>query len=221
MSRALMLAAGLALTGLAIAPAAVAQETKLVEAGKAFPFLERFLNLPPQDRTRFKLSYAPVRDGKLARGVKATLVEPTGARIPLTFDADGFFARTPSAAQLAAKAQVAFDVPAGAKLGTTIRFDPLLRPATEYEAGELAATVDETNRVIAKAAGAAAMLAPKMAGIAFPGAGAGRAVFADGHDQLLPLERGAPVFRPDELKGVVRVRLDSPPTRVGFAGKKK
>ncbi|MDB5456341.1 MAG: hypothetical protein JWP92_1926 [Caulobacter sp.] len=221
MSRALIVAAGLAMACATFAPAALAQEVKTVEAAKIFPYLDKFLTLPPQERTRFKLSYGLQRDGKMAPDVKATLVEAGGARTPLPIGPDGFFERTPTQAQLAARAAVSFDVPASVKLGMMMRFDPVLKPASEYAANDLVATVDEANRAIGKAAGPMAMLAPKMAGLRFPGAGAGRVVFADGREQPLPVERTSPVFRPDEAKGAVRVRLDRAPTKVGFAGKKK
>jgi hypothetical protein len=221
MSRALILAAGLAAACVAMAPAARAQEAKTVEAAKIFPYLDKFLGVPAQERTRFKLSYGLRRDGKMAPDIKATLIEAGGARTPLPIGPDGFFERTPTLAQLAGKAAVSFDVPAGVKLGMMMRFDPLLKPAGEYAANDLTATVDEANRAIAKAAGPMAMLAPKMAGIRFLGASTGRVVFADGREQPLPVEKTNPVFRPDDAQGAVRVRLDRPPTKVGFAGKKK
>jgi hypothetical protein len=86
-------------------------------------------------------------------GLKATLIEANGARTPLPIDGDGRFERTPTLAQLQAKAQVSFDVPADTKLGSTMLLDPVLKPAAEYDARELVATVEESNKAIRKAAG--------------------------------------------------------------------
>jgi uncharacterized protein (DUF2342 family) len=122
------------------------------------------------------------------------LIEAGGARSPLPINA-GAFERLPTLAQLEAGAKLSFDVPEDTKLGTAMNFGTQLKPATEYDAKELTATVTEANAVIGKAAGPLAMMAPKMSGVAFPGAESGVAVFADGHTQPLPQKRRKlPIF---------------------------
>ena len=100
-------------------------------------------------------------------------------------------------------------------------FMPVLRSATEYEARELAGVVAEGNAVIGKAAGVLALAAPKMTGIEFPKSESGVAVFADGRTQPLPVSDGMPVFRPDQMKGAVKVRLAKAPSAPDFNSKKK
>jgi len=214
--------AGLALTAvmaLAVATPLRAEE-QTYPVAKAFPFLETYLKLPPADKTRFRLIYAPRLDGKFLSGQKATLVEANGTRTSLPIGADGFYERTPTLAQLK-DAKVLLDGPKGAKLGVTMTFVTTLKPATEYEVRDLVATVDETNASIRKHAGPAAMLAPKMGGIAFRDGEGAVAVYGDGRTRPLPELRGTPVFWPEDFAGATRVRLAKAPSAVRFAPKKK
>ena len=203
------------------AGAAMAQGGKVVPAGKVFVYLESFLKVPAQERLRTRVTYALLRDGKPAGGVKATLVEASGARTPLPIAADGRFERVPTLAQLQGDAKIEFEAPADAKFGLNMKIEPVLKPASEYDVAELRAVVDSTNRVIGKAAGPMAMLAPKMAGLAFPGATSGVAIGADGKTLPLPVEGKSPVFRHSEFKSATRIRLSATPSRVEFAQGKK
>ena len=212
---------GLLAAALIAAVATPALAEKISPAEKAFPYLERFLKVPASERSRVRLGYAMSRDGKPLANLKAVLVETGGARTPLPVNADGVFERLPTLAQLQAGAQLSLDLPQDAKVGTSLNFGTQLKPALDYEARELAATVTEANTVIGKAAGPLSALAPKMTGITFTKAGGGVAVFADGHTQALPLVKETPYFRPDDFKGAVRVKLTKAPTRVGLYGKKK
>lgn len=214
--------AGLLILALApLAPNAWADTGKTVPAGKVFPFLESMLKVPPAERARIKVTYALRSGGKPATGVKATLIEAGGARVPLPMDDQGRFERLPTLAQLQAKAQLNLDVPADAKFGTAMLLDPVLKPAAEYDARELIATVDESNSAIRKAAGAMALMAPQMTGLAFVKAESGVATFPNGSTKPLPVEAGTVVFRPDDFKGASRVRLAKTPTAVDYYDKKK
>lgn len=214
-------AAAASLIALTLASAAWADTGKTVPATKVFPFLEAFLKVPAAERARIKVTYALRRDGKPVSGVKATLVETSGARTPLPIDDRGRFERTPTLAQLQGKAQVALEAPSDAKFGTAMLLDPVLKPATEYEARELVATVDESNGAIRKAAGPMAMMAPSMEGLAFPKAESGVAVFPNGSSRPLPTDAGTVIFEPDQFKGASRVRLAKAPSAVDYYDKKK
>lgn len=205
----------------AIPPSAYAQTGKVAPAGKVFAFLEAFLKVPPAERSRIRLSYALLRDGKRATGVKATLIEAGGIRTPLPIDAEGRFERTPTLAQLQAKAQVSFDLPADAKLGSTMILDPVLKPAVEYDARELVATVEESNRAIRKAAGPMALMAPQMDGLTFKAVDSGVAIFPNGSSKPLSAGAGGVVFQPNQFKGASRVRLAKTPTVVDYFVTKK
>lgn len=194
---------------------------KTAPATKVFSFLEAFLKVPPAERSRIKVSYALMRDGKRATGVKATLIEAGGARTPLPMDGEGRFERTPTLAQLQAKAQVSFDVPADTKLGSTMLLDPVLKPAAEYDARELIATVEESNRTIRKAAGAMALMAPQMDGLKFMAAESGTVIFPNGSSKPLPVSTGGVIFEPGQFKGASRVRLAKTPSAVDYYIAKK
>jgi hypothetical protein len=205
----------------AIPFAAMADAGKIAPATKVFSFLEAFLKVPPAERSRIKVTYALVREGKRASGVKATLIEANGARTPLPIDGEGRFERTPTLAQLQAKAQVSFDVPANAKLGSTMLLDPVLKPAAEYDARELVATVEDSNRAIRKAAGPMALMAPQMDGLKFATVDSGVAIFPNGSSKPLPVNAGAVVFEPGQFKGASRVRLAKAPSAVDYYVAKK
>lgn len=210
-----------AVMALAAGSAALAQGDKVAPADKVFSYLENFLKVPAQDRSRTRVAYRVTRDGKPAEGLKATLVEASGARTPLPINAEGRFERLPSLAQLQGGAKVEFDAPADVKFGSVLIIEPVLKPATEYELGELRAVLNSTNGVIAKAAGPMAMLAPKMTGFSFPGATGGVAVGGDGKVQALPLAGKTPIFRLSDFKGATRVRLSGTPSQVRFIQSKK
>jgi hypothetical protein len=201
--------------------AARAETGKVAPATKVFSFLEAFLKVPAAERSRIKLTYALRRDGKPAAGVKATLIEANGVRTPLPIDAEGRFERTPTLAQLQAKAQVGFDVPADAKLGSTMMLDPTLKPAAEYDARELVATVEDSNKAIRKAAGPMALMAPQMDGLRFQAAESGVATFPNGSSKPLPVVAGGVVFEPGQFKGASRVRLAKSPSAVDYYVAKK
>ena len=209
------------MAGALIAAATPALAEKIGPASKAFPYLEKFLKVPPAERSKLRLSYGLSRDGKPLSNLKATLIEPAGARTPLPVDAAGAFERLPTLAQLESGSKLALDLPEDAKIGSSLNFGTQIKPASEYEVAELAATVDQAGVVIGKVAGAAALLAPKMTGIVFSKAEGGVAIFADGRTQPLPEMQDSPYFRPDDFKGAVRVKLTKSPTKVGFYAKKK
>jgi hypothetical protein len=212
---------GLVAASLMAAIATPALAEKIGPAAKAFPYLEKFLKVPVGERGRVRLGYALSLDDKPLANLKATLIEANGARTPLPVNASGAFERLPTLAQLEGGAKLSLDLPEDVKVGTTLNFETQLKPATEYETRDLAATVTEANTVIGKAAGPMGMLLPKMSGIAFVKAAGGVAVFADGHTQPLPLIKETPYFRPEDFKGAVRVKLTKSPTKVGFYQGKK
>ncbi|PVM91475.1 hypothetical protein [Caulobacter endophyticus] len=201
--------------------AALAQGNKTAPADKVFAYLENFLKVPAQERSRTRVAYALSRDGKPAAGLKATLIEAGGARTPLPIGGDGRFERLPTLAQLQGGAKIEFEASADAKFGSTLIIEPVLKPAAEYEVAELKTVLDSTNGAIGKAAGPMAMLAPKMTGFGFPGVASGVVLGADGKAQPLPLQGKTPILRLADFKGATRVRLSGTPARVGFIQSKK
>ncbi len=209
----------LAAAAMSLATSALA-DGKPDPAAKIFPYLEKFLKIPTGERSRVRLTYAVLQDGKPIPNLKGTLIEKGGARWPLTFNGEGYFERLPTLAQLEG-ALVDFDLPDTSKVTLMMDFAPALKPATQYDVKELTVVVAEGNTVIGKAAGPLGMLAPKMTGVRFPKAEGGVAVFADGHSQPLPQMKDTPYFRLDDFKGAVQVKLTKSPTRVRFYQAKK
>lgn len=205
---------------LAVAATPVLADGKPDPASKIFPYLEKFLKVPAAERTRVRLSYALLQNGKPIPNLKGTLIEKGGERLPLTFNSEGYFERLPTLAQLDG-GMVSFDLPDKAKVGLVMDISPALKPAAQYDVKALTETVNEANTVIGKAAGPLGMLAPKMAGVSFPKAEGGVAVFADGHTVPLPELKEGPYFPLDDFKGAVQVKLTRSPTKVRFYQGKK
>lgn len=216
-----MRAAALILAAVLATAATPALAEKSAPASKVLSYLDKYLKIPPAERTRVKLIYAIRHEGKPIPNLKVTLVGKNGTRTPMPLTADGYFERLPTLAQLEGDPTLVFDVPADWKMGSVMDFQTQLKPATEYDVRELTATVGEANAVIGKAAGVASFMAPKMSGIAFLNAQNGVVVFADGRTAPLPKAKEMPYFLAADHQGAVRVKLTKTPTRVAFYQGKK
>lgn len=213
--------AGLGLALIAAATPASARE-KIIPAEKLFPYLDRFMKVPAQERSRMRLRYLLRSEGKPMGGVKVSLLEANGATTVLPVGEDGEFDRLPTLAQLNSKARVVVDVPADKKFSISMMPAPVLKLAQEYDARELALTVLESNAAMRKAAGPGlSLMVPKLPGIGFIGAQGGQVVYGDGRNAALDIVGGVPVFYPEAHKGAARVKLSRAPTRVAFDDGKK
>ncbi len=207
---ALLGAVALAAATLSAAPSALAAN-KVIDAGKVFPFLEAYRNLPAAERTKFKLVYylhvgpqpitAPVW---LVDGAQRTLV-------PLR--ADGRVERLPTSAELAhAKLEIGMD--AAVKMGVNMGVEPMTPPATELDAAELAQSIAQAAVGAKKSAGIMALAMPKLQDVAFVGASSGEVIFADGRRAALPLVKGVPTYNPTTLPGAKTLRFARPPQKL-------
>lgn len=207
--------------GLALAamPAlALAEPKPPVKLSKVFPFLDKYLAIPPGERNRFVLSYSFMIDGKPAAGLKAMIVEADGRRTPLGFTPDGRVARLPTVAQLAS-ASLVVDAPAETKMGVRLNLEPLIAPAQEIAARDLEASLVQANSGMAKAGGLIAFALPKLTGVSFPGVVSGKARLANGAEVPLPVAQGAPFYDPKAIKGATTIVLARVPTRLAFKDK--
>jgi hypothetical protein len=211
-ARRALLAAPLALLA---APAFAAE--KIAPIGKIFPYLDAFLKVPPGERSHVRVDYYVLRDGKPPVGLQAWFVSSNGQRSPANMTPDGRFLRIPTLGELQGGLQVAFNVDASVKMGIRLELGPAMHPAQDMEARELAVSIDEVNKVIAKAAGPMSLVAPKMAQIVCVGAPGGVAVFPDGHTQPLGVFKGQATYNPFAVRGAARVRLARAPSRLLFA----
>jgi hypothetical protein len=133
-------------------------------------------------------------------------------RAPITAGPGGRVERLPTLAQLSAKRPLVFEgLPSTAKIGVSLSIEPTLRPAAELPAAELAAAVAQAGRGAKKAAGLMRVAVPKMEGVRLVGAQGAEAVMADGRAVPLPVEKGAPVFRPSQHPTAQLIRSRTPP----------
>jgi hypothetical protein len=204
----------LAVILLLAAGAASAQE-RLIEAGKVFPMLDKFYAMPAADRSLLVVSYFVVHDGKPASDLHAALVVG-GRRTPVPVGGDGKVQRLPTAAELAAHAQLAVDAPASVKFSIRLSLDTAIPPARQIPAAACAQAIVQANDAVHRAAGVMAMLAPKVKAVTFVGAGSGVAVFADGRKTPLPEIKGSPAYDPDRLKDVRSIELAKIPSLISL-----
>ena len=208
----------------AAAPTAVLADDQRLALSKAFPMLEQYLDVPASERSRFYLAYRATRDKHPVADARAAIVGPGGAAIPLAFDHAGFLTtRLPSLAELKGASQFVM-------AGQTFKLLPEARcaiaPSTRIDATELAAALAQANAAIAKIAGPAAMLIPKMAAAFFPDAAGGRAQLANGKESPLPVFNApnfGPVafFEPAKTAGARAVVFAKAPSRVLLGGHPK
>jgi hypothetical protein len=212
------------ITAAAAVPTAALADDQRVALSKAFPMLEQYLGVPAPERSRFYLAYRATRDRRPVGDAKAAIVGPGGAAVPLAFDHAGFLTtRLPSLPELKGAGQFVI-------AGQTFKLLPEARCAiaasTRIDAGELAAALAQANAAIAKIAGPAAMLIPKMAAAFFPDATGGRAVLANGKESPLPVFNApafGPVafFEPAKIAGAKAVVFAKAPSRVLLGGHPK
>lgn len=200
----------LLLTGLA--GPAVGQARKVVPARRLFPFLDRYLQIPTAQRSRFRLAYHLSRDGNPAAGVRGWYVHG-GARAPITVAADGRVSPLPTLAQWR-EAEVEFDVPADTPMGMNMSLEATVAPAARMEAAPLAEAVEQARAAIRRAAGVMGFAAPRMAAVTLRDAGSARVVLAGGREAGLPLAGGHPRFEPGAHRGAEAIVCGRAPTRL-------
>jgi hypothetical protein len=189
-------------------------ETQTIPAEKLFPFLTNYLKLPAAERDRFHPNYHLMAKGVT---VKAMLKRKSGD-VPLTFAADGLMQPVPTAADIAAGAQIQMSAPKDGKIGIGIKIASSVPPATTLDAKALKASIDQARAGSKKAAGAMAIMVPDLQRICFEGATSGTAVSANGKTIALKTEtkngsvdKGSPCFAPADAPDAVQVRLDRIP----------
>ena len=92
--------------------------------------------------------------------------------------------------------------------------EPLVAPAADLDARELAAAIAQAAVGSRKAVGIMAMAMPKLTNVGFVGVPAGEVEFADGHRATLPLVKGVPTFTPGDMPNARRIRLPAVPRKL-------
>ncbi len=210
-TRRLVLMSGLAAA--AAGPALAQAGQKSVEVAKAFPYLENYLKLAPAERSRFTVAYYLATEGKPAAGMKGWIAHG-GARTPVTVRADGRVLPLPTLAQIRGNAMLHLDAPASAKFNVSMTVEPIVRPAAEMPAADLAQSIDQAARGAKRMAGLLGVAVPKFDRVVFRGVASGTAVLAGGRTAALPVVKGTPVFEPAKLKTAQTLRFPRAPSQV-------
>ncbi|MGZ6037446.1 MAG: hypothetical protein ACXWKR_02170 [Phenylobacterium sp.] len=195
---------------LAAASPALAAE-KVVEIGKAFPFLKGYLELPPAERSHFTMAYY-LKLGSAPLTAPVWIVEGD-RRTPLQLGPMGKVPRLPSLAQLA-EAKIAIGVDPATKINTVLGVEPITPPAADLDARELAAAIAQAAVGEKKAAGIMAMAMPKLSNVGFVGVPSGEVEFADGHRAPLPTVKGLLTYDPAAQPNARRIRLPKTPDKL-------
>ena len=203
------LVTALALALAAATPALAAE--KVVEIGKAFPFLKGYLELPPAERSHFTMAYY-LKVGSTPLTAPVWVVEGD-RRTPMALGAAGKVQHLPSLAQLA-DAKLVIAVDPATKINATIGVEPLTPPAADLDAHELAAAIAQAAVGEKKAAGIMAMAMPKLSNVGFVGVPSGEVEFADGRRAPLPTIKGLLTYDPAAQPNARRIRLPRIPDKL-------
>jgi hypothetical protein len=195
---------------LAVASPALAAE-RLIEAKKLLVYLEPYLKLPPAERNRFTVAYYLKVGGEPLAAPVALVVGDR--RTPIPVSPRGKLERLPNLADLDG-GKLAFGFDPATKISMTLGIEPLVAPAADLDAHELAAAITQAAVGERKVAGLMAMAMPKLSNIAFVGVTSGEVEFADGRRAPLPLVKGAPTYDPAAQPNAKRIHLPKAPDKL-------
>ncbi len=189
MNRRALLATGTAaFTSLAFSGSALAaNETKTVPYDKLFMFLSNYYNLPPTERTLFKMNYGLVLKGAKLDQV-SLILNAGGASQRLNIDSHGVVSPIPTAEQVKAKATLTITRPAGAEFGTNLMITPTAQPQPVMDAAPLNGAVAQTAAGAKKMAGLMAMAIPKFDRVMIFGPTSAKVILANGEAKPLPVK---------------------------------
>jgi hypothetical protein len=198
--------------GLALALAGPALcANKQVDAGKIFAMLPNYLKLPAAERSHFTLAYY-LRSGGQPLAAPVWMVAD-GKRTPVALSATGRVERLPTLAELD-HGKLEFGLDESQKIGAVLGVEPILAPATDLDARELAASIAQAAVGSKKVAGIMALAMPKLDDVVFVGSGSGEVEFADGRRAPLPLIKGQPTYNPTSQPGARRIYLAKVPAKL-------
>ncbi|WP_300540951.1 hypothetical protein [Maricaulis sp.] len=217
-----MIRALLAAAFLASAGSATAEDVER-EAGplpRLFPHRETYLDLPPDERSRFRLDYVVASQQGVPPEDIRIWYEHEGERIELALTGTGRITNPPDAGALAAEPTVWVNQPGGS-MALTMLFAYAGEPATRYERGDLLGGLSQANRAMRRAAGVAALFAPNFKTVIFEFDGPAPEAWAvdeDGSRTALTVQEDRALFRPRdrENRSVSHVEFGREPVRVLF-----
>jgi hypothetical protein len=207
-SRGVLAAAAIALA----ASAPSGDRIRVVEAEKVYPYLSRFMRMPPGQHDRFVLAYYAMANGRPATRLRLTF-EAGPDRWPIPIAQDGLIEREPTVQELESDARVRVEGPDETALSITQEVHPNFPPARTLDADELRAALAQVTAASRRLAGPFGFAVPRLERAEFHGVGTGEAVYADGRTARLKLYYGNPYFDAD-MEGVKTLRFPRPPERI-------
>lgn len=220
MNRRMFLGATSAFGVAAIAlPGAAWAQTRTVPAQQILPYRAEYLSLRAEERDSFRLEYVlrskdagPLPPLNWIRGGVRTPVQLSPQGAVLNPPSDGTALRETQLEIVQSPGEARRQVSLGMSPKPNLTLAPVMPVARPAEA------VREIGAAIGRFAGVMGMFAPRMTGVAFVGVPSGQAVFADGRRRALPLDRGRPVYKPDEgpMRNARELVFPSAPTDAAF-----
>jgi hypothetical protein len=217
------LACALALA-LSLSLSAAAQDRQIGKLSDILPRASDYLSLPAAERDRFALVYT-VRPKEPGTTLRFWVQEGT-TRTPVPVSAAGELDFNVLAPLLARDPPLWTDLPkGGAALNMTLR--PTLALSQDIPAADIAKAMQQANKAIDRAAGAAALLAPKMKAVefTFPAATTaptGTLILSDGKEKPLRPGKGKDAANTlrvpaSDLRKAKAVRFSATPTQARFS----
>ncbi|UGQ47807.1 hypothetical protein [Massilia endophytica] len=125
--------------------------------------LDKFYAVPPAQRDKLDLSIKLEPNNKNFKGSDILLtVVHSGGRSPIPVDAQGRIHVVPNPKWVAEDAKIMTSMPTGEKSKMIYVMNAVLPAGTQWPYASLMSSVDQSNEVIGKMAGAFSMFAPKI-----------------------------------------------------------
>jgi hypothetical protein len=182
-------------------------------AATFFPYLDVYLQLAPRDRSLFAPEYFVRAGGRNTPPPHVTLVRE-GRRTPVPLDGEGRVLSVPGLADLKGGAVVEITPRPRDSVSAHLEMRALAPTAQTMDAGQIAEAIAQVDHAVHRSAGLMSFAVPHFARAVFVGAGAGRAVFADGRQAPLPPGRNGPSYDPSQMKNVRALVFERTPARV-------
>lgn len=192
---------------------AIAQEQKLLNASKFFPYLDKLLALPPAKRDGIIVNYFAKIDGKPPENV---FLIHNGNRTKLNFASDGKVLNLPSL-EAVKNGKIEYLGKKGSKNSIGFSGDPNIPLSQKIPTVQIKNSIDDMKSCIG-IAGPLALVIPKVESVAFKGVSQGSAVLADGSRIPLVANKDGLVFSPlsPKFKNAQSVEFNTRPSAVVY-----
>lgn len=192
---------------------AFAQEQKLINATKFFPFLDKLLSLPPSDRDGLIVNYYANIDGKPPQNV---FLVHNGQKTKMNFASDGKVLNLPNLETLRS-GQIEYLGKKGTKNTIGFSGEPRINLAQKIDTAQIKNSIADLKACM-KIAGPFSVFIPKIKSVAFKGVKSGNAILPDGSKIPLKTNNDGIFFTPEDnkLKNAIYVEFNTVPTSATY-----